>query len=271
MGPVAARRRCPTRRPRGTWSGSLWLTLFRLREPVDELRPAGVYGAAFVSYEEGSPLTYSELLVARPISTDKDGRRVTITDIWVDSPESVAGGRELWAIPKGLCDFSLESEHRGPLSTTEWTARLGRTPIASARFRDVSRAGLRLPFKGGTWQPGIEDTDGEDRTATLQGSSKALPGPRALGHQPRRPAGLARRRPAAGVVPPGGVPDVVRLIVRCRRALTDSRRAAEAEDRAGAATWSPGWPRSRWRCPRPTRRTPGPASAGGSGARPSRT
>jgi acetoacetate decarboxylase len=163
--------------PAAPWHmvGSLWLTLFRLREPVDELRPAGIYGAAFVSYEEGSPLTYSELLVARPISTDHDGRRVTITDIWVDSPASVAGGRELWAIPKGLCDFSLETEHRGPLSTTEWTARLGRTPIASARFRDVSRAAVRLPFKGGTWQPGIADTQGQDRTATLQGSSKALP------------------------------------------------------------------------------------------------
>jgi Acetoacetate decarboxylase (ADC) len=174
--------------PAAPWHmvGSLWLTLFRLREPVDELRPAGVYGAAFVSYEEGSPLTYSELLVARPISTDNDGRRVTITDIWVNSPESVAGGRELWAIPKGLCDFSLESEHRGPLSTTEWTARLGRTPIASAKFRDVSRAGLRLPFKGGTWQPGIEDTDGEERTATLQGSSKALP---ARAHWDINPAG----------------------------------------------------------------------------------
>ncbi len=37
----------------------------RARAPVDELRPAGTYGAAFVSYEPGSPLTYSELLVAR--------------------------------------------------------------------------------------------------------------------------------------------------------------------------------------------------------------
>jgi hypothetical protein len=163
--------------PAAPWQmvGSLWLTLFKVREPVDELRPAGVYGAAFVSYEEGSPLTYSEFLVARPISTDQDGRRVTITDIWVDSPASVAGGRELWAIPKGLCDFSLESSHTGPVTTTEWSARLGRTPIASARFRDISRAALRLPFKGGTWQPGIEDTDGAERTATLRGSSKALP------------------------------------------------------------------------------------------------
>src|SRR3954454_2034973 len=159
--------------------GSLWLSLFRLKEAVDELRPAGLYGAAFVSYEEGRPLTYSELLVARLVSaddrSDAGGRRVTITDIWVDSPQSVAGGREVWAIPKGLCDFTFESTHRGPVSTTEWTATLGRTPIATARFRDVSRAAPRLPFKGGTWQPGIPDTGGEERTATLQGSSKALP------------------------------------------------------------------------------------------------
>jgi acetoacetate decarboxylase len=169
------------RYPAAPWHmvGSLWLTLFRLKDRVDDLRPAGVYGAAFVSYEEGSPLTYYELLVARPISTDAGskagGRRVSITDIWVDSPASVAGGRELWAIPKGLCDFSMETSHSGPLATAEWTARLDRTPIASARFRDVSRAAPRLPFKGGTWQPGIEDTGGEERTATLRGSSKALP------------------------------------------------------------------------------------------------
>jgi acetoacetate decarboxylase len=87
----------------------------------------------------------------------------------------VAGGRELWAIPKGLCDFELESARRGPLATTDWSASFGRRPIASAHFSDVSGAMLRIPFKGGTWQPGIEDTDGEDRTATLQGSSKALP------------------------------------------------------------------------------------------------
>ncbi|MGB0101321.1 MAG: hypothetical protein WBP61_13665, partial [Nocardioides sp.] len=82
--------------PAAPWQmvGQLWLSLFRLPEPVDELRPAGLYGAAFVSYEPGSPLTYSELLVARPIPAPTGkGRRVSITDIWVDSPASVAGGR----------------------------------------------------------------------------------------------------------------------------------------------------------------------------------
>ena len=155
--------------------GQLWLSIFKLREGVDALRPAGTYGAAFVSYEPGSPLTYSELLVARLVPTEQHGKCVSITDIWVDSPASVAGGRELWAIPKGLCDFELDSSHRGPLSSTTWSTSVERRPIASASFTDVSRAMVRIPFKGTTWQPGIEDTDGEERTATLQGSSKALP------------------------------------------------------------------------------------------------
>lgn len=173
----SARTSPSTSYPPAPWRmvGQLWLSLFRVGAPVDELRPAGVYGVAFVSYEPGSPLTYSELLVARPVSTGAHGRRVSITDIWVDSPASVAGGRELWAIPKDLCDFELDSVRRGPLTTTDWSATLGRHPIASASFTDVSKAMARLPFKGGTWQPGIEDTGGQERTATLQGSSKALP------------------------------------------------------------------------------------------------
>jgi hypothetical protein len=162
--------------PAAPWTmvGSLWLSLFKVKEQVDQTRPAGVYGAAFVSYEEGSPLTYSELLVARPVNADRHGRRVTIADIWVDSPASVAGGRELWAIPKGLCDFTFESSHTGPLSRTEWSASAQRRPIASARFTDVSRAALRMPFKGGTWQPELPEGGGE-KTATLRGSAKALP------------------------------------------------------------------------------------------------
>jgi hypothetical protein len=159
--------------------GSLWLTVFRLgheaRQTDGSLRPGGVYGAAFVSYEEGSPLTYSELLVARalPASAGK-GRKVSITDIWVDSPASVAGGRELWAIPKGLCDFDLDTSHRGPLSRTDWSASLGRAPIASATFTDVSRVAPRLPFRAGTWQPELPEGGGE-KGAVLQGTSKALP------------------------------------------------------------------------------------------------
>src|SRR6478752_5977879 len=136
--------------PAAPWQmvGQLWLSIFKLREGVDELRPAGTYGAAFVSYEPGSPLTYSELLVARLVPTEQHGKCVSITDIWVDSPASVAGGRELWAIPKDLCDFAFESSHRGPLSSTSWSATASRRPIASASFTDISRAAPRVRFKG---------------------------------------------------------------------------------------------------------------------------
>ena len=156
--------------------GSMWLSVFRLKKDVDELRPAGIYGAAFVSYTEGSPLTYSELLVARSMRKDEGkGRKVTITDIWVDSPASVAGGRELWAIPKGLCDFELDSSHRGPLTSTDWSASLGRAPIASASFTDVSRIVPRVPYKGATYQPELPEGGGE-KGAILKGSAKVFPG-----------------------------------------------------------------------------------------------
>ncbi|MEJ7775130.1 MAG: acetoacetate decarboxylase family protein [Nocardioidaceae bacterium] len=188
----------PVTYPPAPWDmvGSLWLSLFRVREAVDQLRPAGVYGAAFVHYEEGSPLTYSELLVAHPVRSEEHGRRVSITDIWVDSPASVAGGRELWAIPKDLCDFTFESTRSGPLSRARWSAGREQRPIAGARFTDVSRAAPRLRFKGGTWQPGIDG--GEDKTATLKGSAKTLPCRGVWEFDAQGPLGwLAGRRPIA--------------------------------------------------------------------------
>ena len=192
--------------PAAPWQmvGSLWLSLFRLKQDVDELRPAGVYGAAFVSYEEGSPLTYSELLVARPIKSDEHGRRVTITDIWVDSPASVAGGRELWAIPKGLCDFTLESSYRGPVTTTEWSAT-HRPP--AGRERPVHR---RLP----------------DGPATaVQGRHLAARAPRGRRREDRHPAGVVEGR-AVPRAPGSSTPDGPLGWLRGARQLASFRQAA---------------------------------------------
>lgn len=180
--------------PAAPWQlqGQLWLSLFRVPTAVDSARPAGMYAAAFVSYEPDSPLTYSELLVARPVD-----RRVRITDIWVDSPASRAGGRELWAIPKELCDLRLESSHTGPLSRTEWVATRERSPVAEARFTDLSRAAPRLPFRGRVQQPPLEP-DGPEGQAPMRGSARVLP---CRGHwdfSPDGPLGwLAGRRPLA--------------------------------------------------------------------------
>ena len=158
--------------PEPPWQmqGQLWLSLFRVRGV--EGRPDGVYGAAFVSYEPGSELTYSELLVARPVS--EPGRAVSISDIWVDSPESVDGGREIWAFPKGLCDFTFDTGRRGALSRADWSASITGQPVARARFSDASRFAPRLPFRGATWQPPLDGGD-EPKTATLRGSARTLP------------------------------------------------------------------------------------------------
>jgi hypothetical protein len=154
--------------------GSLWLSVFRLKEAADERHPAGTYGAALVSYEEPSALTYNELLVARTVKNRAGKGAVTITDIWVDSPASMAGGRELWAIPKELCDFDRESSFRGPVTSTDWIATVDRRPIVEASFTDVSRAAPRVPFTGLVEQPGIPDHP-ETADVTMSGTAKALP------------------------------------------------------------------------------------------------
>jgi hypothetical protein len=154
--------------------GSLWLTAFRLGHDVDERHPAGSYGVALVDYVEPSPLTYGELLVARTTRTEDGRRAVTITDIWVDSPASMAGGRALWAIPKQLCDFDMESSFRGPVTRTEWTATVERRPLVEASFTDVSRLAPRTPSKGLVVQPPIDDHT-TPVTVVMAGTAKALP------------------------------------------------------------------------------------------------
>lgn len=63
---------------------------------------------AYVRYEPGSVLAYDELLVA-VLSRWRRSSAVVLPHIWVDSEESLAGGRALWNIPKGLARF----ERRG--------------------------------------------------------------------------------------------------------------------------------------------------------------
>ncbi|WP_199433091.1 acetoacetate decarboxylase family protein [Qaidamihabitans albus] len=91
---------------------------------------------AWIDYQPHGQLSYHELLSAVVL---RRGPRATatITEIWVDSEISLAGGRELWGIPKELA--TLEFRHgrgfAGAASTPgDW--------IATAAF--VPR-GLPLP------------------------------------------------------------------------------------------------------------------------------
>ena len=154
----------------GTMHVSLW------RVPVAELpatfhaalprraRPiviAGhaLVGTAFVAYEPGSVLVYDELLCAT-LTWSARRLRVTISDIWVDSPASVAGGRELWGIPKHLATFTREDRGR----QVELSAAVDGQVLASA----TAAPGVRLP---GSWplpMPTAQRLDGREHDSRVR-------------------------------------------------------------------------------------------------------
>jgi acetoacetate decarboxylase len=180
--------------PPAPWrlTGDLWLSLFRVSGAHG--RPDGLYGAAFVHYVEPSPLTYHELLVAR-LHRDPGLRAANITDIWVDSVDSMHGGRELWAIPKDLAEFERREE-QGPVARrTTWRATLDRRRVATAAFTDVSHRAPRLPLRGATWQ---QRHDGTEVVAPISGTARTLPARSRWTFAPDGPLGFLAGRRAWG-------------------------------------------------------------------------
>ena len=61
------------------------------------------------SYESDSILTYNELIVASAFVRYAGKIGAWISHIYVDNEDSVAGGREIWSLPKELAQFSWEN------------------------------------------------------------------------------------------------------------------------------------------------------------------
>ena len=99
----------------------------------------GVVGVAWVDYGPGGVMQYRELMATLLV---RQGLRImpTITHIWVDSPASREGGRELWGIPKELAEFSFD----GP----DLSARDATGPIAHGTV-------TRLVALPGRWPSGF--------------------------------------------------------------------------------------------------------------------
>jgi acetoacetate decarboxylase len=168
-------------------NAQMWLSVFRVRDTGRPDRPAGVYGTAFVSYEEGSPLTYLELLCARLL--DARRRQVRITDIWVDSPTSVEGGRSLWAIPKDLAKLDLDDRRLGPTSFTEVAGDVDGRRIAAGQFAGLPGASLvRAPFAATTSQ--VREETGQEVVTSMTGSARPLPALATWDFDPDGPLGF---------------------------------------------------------------------------------
>ena len=60
-------------------------------------------------YSSGSVLEYSELIIIAGFLSYNGKFGGWVSHIYVDNPDSVAGGREVWGLPKELAQFSWEA------------------------------------------------------------------------------------------------------------------------------------------------------------------
>lgn len=119
-------------------TGQLWMSTFKSDAPVQ--LPVGLKHfldpntiiVTVVRYLEGT-LCYDELVVG---TLARLGARVGIyvDYIWVNSLESVWGGRHIWGLPKNLAEFTWDdstvcvSDEQGPIATIQVDMTPGRFP-----------------------------------------------------------------------------------------------------------------------------------------------
>jgi acetoacetate decarboxylase len=87
-------------------------------------------------YETGSTLLYSELAMAPALVKVRGKIGFWISHIYVDNPVSVAGGREIWHLPKQLAAFDWHAEGR------EVAVTQGRVELCRVRW---NRSAMHVP------------------------------------------------------------------------------------------------------------------------------
>ncbi|MFN6487157.1 MULTISPECIES: acetoacetate decarboxylase family protein [unclassified Nostoc] len=83
--------------------------LIPLELEIISVWPGKTLGSVYLShYGSGSVLEYSELIVVPALVNYQSKFGPWISHIYVDNPDSVAGGREIWGLPKELAEFTWE-------------------------------------------------------------------------------------------------------------------------------------------------------------------
>ncbi len=73
--------------------------------------PGKTIASAYLSYYSSeSVMEYSELIVALAVTADNGKLGGWISHIYVDNENSVAGGREIWGLPKELAQFTWQEK-----------------------------------------------------------------------------------------------------------------------------------------------------------------
>ncbi|MEH2259486.1 acetoacetate decarboxylase family protein [Nostoc sp.] len=83
--------------------------LIPLELEIISVWPGKTLGSVYLSnYGSGSVLEYSELVVVPALINYQRKIGAWISHIYVDNADSVAGGREIWGLPKELAKFTWE-------------------------------------------------------------------------------------------------------------------------------------------------------------------
>lgn len=76
-------------------------------------------GLYLATYQTGSALIYSELIVVSALARYKNKIGLWISHIYVDNADSMAGGREIWGLPKELAEFTWQMGDRPSVRVTQ--------------------------------------------------------------------------------------------------------------------------------------------------------
>ncbi|MEH1965751.1 acetoacetate decarboxylase family protein [Nostoc sp.] len=83
--------------------------LIPLELEIISVWPGKTFGSVYLSnYGSGSVLEYSELIIASALVSYQRKIGAWISHIYVDNVDSVAGGQEIWGLPKELAEFTWE-------------------------------------------------------------------------------------------------------------------------------------------------------------------
>lgn len=115
-------------------------------EIVSVLPGKTVAGVYLSCYGSGSVLEYSELIVNPAILRYCGKIGGWVSHIYVDSADSVAGGREIWGLPKELAEFTWEKGSRTVSGyENSVVVRQGEQTLCRLNYNQPN-FGLPLPF-----------------------------------------------------------------------------------------------------------------------------
>jgi acetoacetate decarboxylase len=93
--------------------------------------PGKTIGSLYLSvYEANSTLQYHELIVAPALVRYQGKIGAWISHIYVDNPQSVEGGRNIWGLPKQMADFSWDDRQVTVSQAHNCLCRVDRSSLA---------------------------------------------------------------------------------------------------------------------------------------------